>query len=144
MKTSGRTMTNTRARIRNSWTKATITACRLTIPDSTRYAAFVAVEKSSPRDMNPVRICSSNILVRASNALTCAPRMLYCVWVLRLSIVAILAIPTLPPRFRIKLKMLVAFPSSCLGIRLIVTVVSGTKMKPIEMPWKNCGQKISQ
>src|SRR5213076_1403624 len=28
-----------------------------------------------------------------------------------------------------------SFPSSCFGMRLIVTVVSGTKMKPIEIPW---------
>ena len=54
------------------------------------------------------------------------------------------AIPMLPPMLRMRLKMLVALPMVSLGIGSMLMVVRGTKSSPSEMPWMNCGQKMSQ
>ena len=52
--------------------------------------------------------------------------------------------PKLPPRLRIRLKMLVALPISSLGMGSMVAVVSGTNSSASDGPWMNCGQKMSQ
>ena len=57
---------------------------------------------------------------------------------------AMTAIPTAPPRLRIRLKRLVAFPMPSRGTRPMEIVVSGTKINPSENPWMNCGQNKSQ
>jgi hypothetical protein len=62
----------------------------------------------------------------------------------RESMVVESAMPTLPPMFRIRLKRLVALPIVSLGIGSMVMVVRGTKMRPSDMPWMNCGQNTSQ
>ena len=56
----------------------------------------------------------------------------------------VIAMPMLPPRFRIRLNRLVALPIRSRGIRSMLIVVSGTKIADSPSPWKNCGQKTSQ
>ena len=58
--------------------------------------------------------------------------------------VAVIAMPTLPPMFRIRLKRLVAKPIRSCEIVAIDTVVSGTKSSASPAPWSSCGQKMSQ
>ena len=54
------------------------------------------------------------------------------------------AMPMLPPRFRIRLNRLVAFPIRSRGIGSMLIVVNGTNSAESPSPWKNCGQKMSQ
>ena len=63
---------------------------------------------------------------------------------LRASSVPVTAMPTLPPRLRIRLNRLVALPIRSRGMGSMLIVVSGTKSADSPRPWKNCGQKMSQ
>ena len=63
---------------------------------------------------------------------------------LRARSVPVTAMPTLPPRFRIRLNRLVAFPIRSRGIGSMLIVVNGTNSAESPSPWKNCGQKMSQ
>lgn len=58
--------------------------------------------------------------------------------------VPVTAMPMLPPRLRIRLNRLVAFPMRSSGIGSMLIVVSGTNSADSPSPWKNCGQKMSQ
>ena len=94
--------------------------------------------------MNARRAFSSMIRVPRLYGFTCAPKMCVYVWRRRATRVVTVAMPPLPPIFRIKLKILVALPIRSLGMGSIVAVVSGTNSSASEVPSMNWGQKTSQ
>ena len=76
--------------------------------------------------------------------MTFAPSITVVARLLRASIVPVIAMPMLPPMFRIRLNRLVALPIFSRGIGSMATVVSGTKSSDMPAPCISCGQKMSQ
>ena len=93
-------------------------------PRHTRAASAVA--GSEPDARKPWRADSIAFCDAVEYGSTCAPKTLKYSCCLRASSVPVVAMPMLPPRLRIRLNRLVAFPIRSRGIGSMLIVVSGT------------------
>src|SRR5437867_1898145 len=140
---SARDKTNTAPNKRKSCSNDSIIACRVTMPLRNPIALVCASAGTSPRAINACVIAPSRSRVASAYGVTLAARSALWIAVNRCNSVAEIAMPTLPPSCRIRLKSPVPFGIFDIGRSASARFVSGTKIRPSPTPRKMSGQKKS-
>src|SRR5207244_1009740 len=141
--TSGIDRTNTAPNSRNSCSNESISACRVTWPSRIASAFASASGAGVPVAMSRATMALSRSRASSLYWVTLAIRSPRWIAVNRCTRVAEMAIPTLPPSCRIRLKSPVPFGILLIGRSARARFVSGTKISPSPTPRKISGQKKS-
>src|SRR6059058_6179962 len=140
---SGSDSTKQAPNSRNSCSNESISACRVTWPSTIASALALASGAGVPVAMIRATMALSRSRASSLYWVTLAIRSPRWIAVNRCTRVAEMAIPTLPPSWRIRLKSPVPFGILLIGRSASARFVSGTKISPRPTPRKISGQKKS-